>query len=509
MKIRAALASCVVLLALAACGGGGGGGSPPPSTDGAAYVDPTVYSTAAGASLAQADEGAAVTRHEMQVQGATLRYTATAGHLTVRDNTGQPSASFFYVAYTLDGQDAAQRPVTFFYNGGPGSASVWLHLGSFGPKRLATGNPSTSAPKPFPLVDNEETLLPTSDLVFVDAIGTGYSEAIAPRTNQQFWSVDADAAAFRDFVQRYAAANGREASPKFLFGESYGTTRSAVLALLLETAGVHLNGVVLQSSVLDYNSNCAMLERVSCAGYLPSYAAVGAYHGRVAPPPADLGSFVQQMRGFTTQTYSPALDAYLQHGTPPAASLIDALVADTGEPARQWQIDLNLDPTTFQYTLLANTLVGRYDGRMSAPQGSALAAEGDPSATFIDTQFASAIASYLRNGLGYANASSYPTLSNAILSWNFSHDGRALPDTVPDLAAALALNPSLKVLSVSGYHDLATPFFQTETDLARLGSTAPVQVKSYAGGHMTYLDDNSRRQELADLQAFYRQALLH
>jgi carboxypeptidase C (cathepsin A) len=513
MRARTARACSLLalLLSLAACGGGGGGGSANgglPVGD-FAHVDPNAYSTAPGASLAQPDEGAAVTQHEMQAQGATLHYTATAGHLTVRDGAGRPSASFFYVAYTLDGQDAAQRPVTFFYNGGPGSASVWLHLGSFGPKRLVTGNPSTTAPTPFPLVDNDETLLPTSDLVFVDAIGTGYSQAVAPYTNQQFWGVDADAAAFRDFVQAYAAANGRTASPKFLFGESYGTTRSAVLALLLETAGVHLKGVVLQSSVLDYNANCDQQSaRVSCAGFLPTYAAVGAYHGRVSPPPADLGGFLQQMRGFTAQAYSPALDAYLRNGTPPAGSLLDALVADTGEPAAQWQIDLNLDPTTFRYTLLANTLLGRYDARMTAPQGSALARDGDPSSSFIDGPFAAAIASHLASGLRYGNTTVYPTLSNAIFSWNFSHDGRALPDTVPDLAAALALNPSLKVLSLNGLHDLATPFFQTETDLGRLGAGAPVQLKSYAGGHMTYLDDTARRQQLADLQAFYRQALL-
>jgi carboxypeptidase C (cathepsin A) len=432
-----------------------------------------------------------------------LRYTATAGHLAVRDGAGRPSASFFYVAYTLDGPPAAQRPVTFFYNGGPGSASVWLHLGSFGPKRLDTGNPSTTAPKPFPLVDNQETLLPATDLVFVDAIGTGYSEAVAPYTNQHFWSVDADAAAFRDFVRRYAAAHGREASPKYLFGESYGTTRTAVLALLLETAGVRLSGAVLQSSVLDYNANCGVTGRGSCAGYLPTYSAVGAYHGRVTPAPTDVDGFLLQMRGFTTGTYSPALDAYLLHGTPPPGTLLDALVAGTGAPRLQWQLDLNLDPTTFQYTLLGDTLVGRYDGRMTALKGTPLAAQGDPSSSFIDAQFAGAIASYLRTQLRYTNACAYRTLSDAIYSWDFSHDGRPLPDTVPDLAAALALNPTLKLLSVNGYHDLATPFFQTETDLARLGGTAPVQVKSYPGGHMTYLDDGSRRRELADLQSFY------
>jgi carboxypeptidase C (cathepsin A) len=509
------LLCAAAVLALAACGGGGG--SPPPAEPGAEvpgegtieqpFADATAYSVQPNASLAQANEGTAVSRHQVVARGATLNYTARAGHLVVNDGSGRPQASFFYVAYTLDGQNASQRPVTFFYNGGPGSASVWLHLGSFGPRRLATAAPSTSTPKPFGLVANDDTLLDTTDLVFVDAIGSGHSQAVAPYTNQHFWGVDADAAAFRDFVQRYAAATQRQASPKFLFGESYGTTRSAVLAEMLETAGVSLAGVVLQSSVLDYNSNCGVTGQGSCAGYLPSYAATGAFYGLVSPAPADLGVFTQQMRDFALGSYSPALAAYLAHGTPPPGSLLSSLAAHTGEPVSQWQSHFNMDPTTFQYSLRPNDLIGRYDARMSAPKGSALASEGDPSSTFISSQFASAIQSYLRNSLGYSSITGYVTVSNAINTWDFSHDGRPLPDTIPDLAAALTLNPGLKVLSLSGYHDLATPFFQTELDLERLGPTPAVQVRSYPGGHMTYLDDHSRPLQRADLQAFYLQAL--
>jgi len=194
------------LLALAACSGGGGGSDgngasppPPPPTDN--FTDPVAYSSAATASLASAQEIAAVTRHQFAMGGTTLDYTATTGHLTAFALAGgAPEASFFYVAYTLDGVDPALRPVTFFYNGGPGSASVWLHLGSYGPKRLATHAPSTALPTPLELGHNAESLLDVSDLVFVDAIGTGFSEAIAPNVNRTFWGVDADAAAFRDFV---------------------------------------------------------------------------------------------------------------------------------------------------------------------------------------------------------------------------------------------------------------------------------------------------------------------
>jgi len=505
-------------LGLASCGGGGGGSpppaacpSPPPApTVQATLSDGTLYSTSATAALnACAVEAAAATSHSITLSGTPLAYTATAGHLVARDPaTNAEEASFFYVAYTADHADATTRPITFFYNGGPGSASIWLHLGSFGPKRLVTGDPATNAPTPFPLVDNAETLLDVSDLVFVDAIGTGYSEAISPNNNQSFWGVDKDAAAFRDFVVRYLAANGRNASPKFLFGESYGTTRSGVLAHLLETAGVPLKGIVLQSSVLNYATNCDQVNiTVSCAGYVPTYGEVGAYYSLTNPVPTDSDSYAALMRSFTATTYDPALSAWLTSHTAPSTSLTTQLQNLTGLAASQWQANLNIPPGTFQYNLLPGKLIGRYDGRVSAPLGSALASEGDPSSTFISAQFGAAIGNYLRNSLQYSNPSTYVTLSNAINTWDFSHDGSGVPDVIPDLAAALALNPSMKVLSVNGYHDLATPFHQTERDLARLGANPNISIKVYDGGHMTYLDDTSRVKEHADVRAFYQAAL--
>ncbi|RQP22503.1 peptidase S10 [Albitalea terrae] len=512
--------AAVASIGLASCGGGGGGGgtappaacpSPPPAPvvqD--SLTDSTVYSTSASASLsACAVEAAAATKHSITLGGTPLAYTATAGHLVARDpGTNAEEASFFYVAYTADGANPATRPVTFFYNGGPGSASIWLHLGSFGPKRLVTGDPATNAPTPFPLVDNAETLLDVSDLVFVDAIGTGYSEAISPNTNQSFWGVDKDAAAFRDFIVRYLAANGRNASPKFLFGESYGTTRTGVLSHLMETAGVSLKGIVLQSSVLNYATNCDQVTMtVSCAGYLPTYGEVGAYYSLTNPVPTDSGTYAAQMRSFTSSTYDPALADWLASRTPPSAGLATQLQNLTGLPASQWVTKLNVDPGTFQFNLVAGKLIGRYDARVSAPTGSALASEGDPSSTFISAQFGAAIGPYLSNTLHYANASSYVTLSNAINTWNFSHDGKGVPDVVPDLAAAMAQNPALKVLSVNGYHDLATPFHQTERDLARLDPNPNIAIKVYDGGHMTYLDDASRVKEGADVRTFYQSLL--
>ena len=509
-KLMPRIGACLALaLLLAGCGGGGGsGGSPAPPAP--TFTDPVLYSTAATASLPSAAEISAVTHHQLVLNGTTLNYTATAGHLTAQGLTSSaPEASFFYVAYTLDGANAATRPVTFFYNGGPGSSTVWLHLGSYGPKRLVTGDPATTAPTPFPLIDNAQSLIDVSDLVFVDAVGTGLSEAIAPNVNQTFWSVDADAAVFRDFVMRYLAANNRGASPKFLFGESYGTTRSAVLANMLESAGVSLNGVVLQSSVLNYNVACGVIAPiVSCAGYLPSYGAVGAWYNLDNPNPAPsaLPAFIAQERALAAGQYDPAVTAFLTMGALPPASLLTQLASTTGMSLAGWQTHFNMNPDFYQANLIPGTLIGLYDARVSAPIGSPLAIEGDPSSTFINASFASTITTYLNDGLQYTNPSSYVLLSNAIRTWGFAHDGNTLPDTIPDLAAALAQNPQLKVLSVNGYHDLVTPFFQTERDLARLGPMANVQLRFYLGGHMTYLDDGSRALEKADLVQFYQGA---
>ncbi len=499
-----------IALAIALSLGGCGGGGSSSTTPSPGFFDPTLYSTSATGSLPQAAELASITHHQIVVNGATLAYTAAAGHLTARTpGTATAEASFFYVAYTLDNKPAATRPLTFFYNGGPGSSTVWLHLGSFGPKRLVTGDPSTTAASPFPLVDNADSLLDISDLVFVDAIGTGFSEAIGPNTNQSFWGVDADAAAFRDFVVRYLAANNRASSPIFLFGESYGTTRSALLAFLLETAGVHINGVALQSSALNYNSNCGITgSPLSCAGYVPSYGATGAYYNLDVPNPPDatLPNFIAQMRAFTSASYDPALAQFFA-GVAPSSTLVTQLSNMTGISAPKWQANFNMTPGFYQTNLLPGTLIGLYDARVSAPLGSALARDGDPSSTFVTPSFVTTIGTYLSSDLQYTTPSAYAVSSNAINTWNFAHDGLPLPDVIPDLAAAIAQNPTLQVLSLNGYHDLVTPFFQTERDLARLGVNANVQTTFYRGGHMTYLDDGSRPLEKTDLVQFYQRAV--
>ncbi|MFG6428438.1 S10 family peptidase [Roseateles sp. LYH14W] len=505
--MRATPLTWLLVLLLTACGGGGGGGSsaPPPVGNLPGLTDTTVYSSAPEASLPGAVEAAAVSTQTLTANGQTLSYTATAGHLIARDAAGAAQASVFYVAYTLSGADATTRPVTFFYNGGPGSASVWLQLGSFGPKRLVTGVPETTAARPFTMVDNAEHLLGQSDLVFINAVGSGYSQAIAPFTNRSFWGVGADAALFRDFILRYLAVYNRAASPKYLFGESYGGPRTAVLARRLQEAGVMLDGLVLQSPAMDYNSNCAITTGKGCNGFLPTFAAVGAFHRLTQPVPSDPDAWAANARSYAEQVYAPALQAFISGGQQ-APALWQPLADLTGLPVSRWQATLNVSADDYRQWLISGQLLGRYDGRMKAATGSQLAAEGDPSSTWIGGSFAQGITTHLRDQLGYRNASTYVILSNAIQHWDFSHAGRALPDTLPDLAAALTQNPRLRVLAVSGYHDLATPFHLTEIDLARVDASR-VKIRNYAGGHMSYLDDATCIAQLADMKAFYANTL--
>ncbi len=510
-----ALAGVLLAAILTGCGGGGGGApapvaAPPPPPPVAAlpgsYADPISYSGAPTAALANPPEGSAKVQASIALDGRALAYTATTGHLTATDlQTGQPLASFFYVAYTAGAQPAAQRPVTFFYNGGPGSASIWLHLGSFGPRRMATSFPSTEPPASAPqLVDNQETLLDHSDLVFVDAIGTGYSQAIAPRTNAQFWGVDQDAAAFRDFVRRYLAANNRQASPLYLFGESYGAPRTAVVANLLESAGVRVAGVMLQSAAMNYNSNCGMFDpgQLSCEGYIPSYAAVASYHQNGSLP-SDFSTVLQRAREFAAGSYRSEAGALIANGTPPSEATLAQLSGYTGLPVLTWRQDFSMLPGAYRARLLPGQTIGRYDARVKAPNGSALAAGGDPSMSLVGATFVNSIKPYLESELRYSASTPYISSNNVINVWNFSHDGKAVPDTIPDLAAALTLNPAMKVIAMSGYHDLATPFYQTELDLARLGAGAGIQIRNYDSGHMSYLDDRVRRLQKADLRTFY------
>ncbi len=525
------------LLALAGCGGDGTSTTPPPPDQ--AYTDNVAYSPKAGDSLpaAQITEQAAVMHHSWSAGGTTVNYTTTTGHLTASDPSGNAEATMSYVAYTAPSADGSPRPVTFFYNGGPGSSSVWLRLGSFAPTRVATPDPLMTNWPNFPLVDNQESLIATTDMVFIDPPGTGLSEAIQPNTNKTFWGADSDVQVMRDFIRRYLSVNNRASSPIYLYGESYGTPRTNMLALSLESAGVHLTGIVLQSSILNYfadpgetaaitngNPGNAQVELKyttdGMIGYFLSYAQVAAYFNQVAPAPTSMGAFALQIQNFVTAQYSSLAQyapTFFFGGSAPQTT---PATFPNNTTLSAWSAQTNMTVASlnayfgnnyYGTALVPGYTIGRYDGRVSLPSSDPrLAADSDPSDILISQPFTTALATQMPNYLGYtAPNATYQTLNNDIIgAWNFSHAGQAVPDTIPDLLAALTLNPQLKVLSANGYHDLATPFFITENQLARLQSVSGInpnlQVTFYQGGHMIYLDNTARPQLKSDLVAYYQ-----
>jgi carboxypeptidase C (cathepsin A) len=500
------------------------------------YIDPVPYSANAtdGLAASQASEKAAVMHYQWTLGRTPINYTTTTGHLTATDSKGNPEATMSYVAYTAPSTNGSPRPVTFVYNGGPGSSSIWLRLGSFAPTRVATPDPVFGNWPNYPLVDNKESLIDTTDMVFIDPPGTGLSEAILPNTNQNFWSTDADVDIMRDFIERYLSVNNRSTSPIYLYGESYGTPRTDMLALALESAGIHLTGIVLQSSILNYfadaieavaitgSSSALALDTDTLAGYFPGYAAVAAYYNQASPTPLNQDLYALQTSLFVTDEYN-RLRRFAQSwvlsqlgipdalGTPvfPRPATLQEWTLPSGLTLQALQGYFNVNP--FSITLLPGTTIGRYDGRVSLPNSDPrLQTDGDPSDILISQPFTTALATQLPDYLGYTapNATYMPLNDNIIQVWDFSHDGQPLPDTIPDLLGALTLNPQLKVLSENGFHDLATPFFNTEKQLARLqtvpGLNPDLQVNFFQGGHMIYLDDVARPLMKRDLVRFYR-----
>jgi len=469
-------------------------------------------------------EECSTTHHQVNIGSQQIPYTAKAGNLLIRDGD-DPVASVFYAAYTRDGiTNLDHRPVTFFYNGGPGSSTIWLHMGSFGPRIVETANAQPTGPAPYHVVNNNDSLLDRSDLVFIDAVGTGFSRIVGKGQGTNFWGVDGDVEAFGKFITRYVTVNHRWNSPKFLFGESYGTPRSAALVYHLQQQGMSFNGVVLLSSILNYARRAPGLGE-GFVDMLPSYAAIAWFHNKLPDKPADLGAFLQQARDFASGEYAQAL---AKGQTLPAAQA-DAVAARlhgfTGLSAEYFKrANLRVNPSRFRKELLRDEhrTVGRYDGRFEGIDFDAAGEEptSDPSSTAIEGAFTAAFNSYLAGELNHSQETPYQVSNREVgRAWDFKHKlpeylgwnrPFPLPCTVDDLAQAIRENPGLKVLSANGYFDLATPFFGTERDLngADLDQSlcGNVTFRYYPSGHMVYLNPEARKAFRADLAAFYDSA---
>lgn len=485
-------------------------------------LDTTAYGSGRDDFITDVTESAAITQHKVTINGTTISYTARAGHLVTTDQySARPAAKIFYVAFTADGAAPSKRPLTFFYNGGPGSSAVFLLLGSFGPRRIKTSMPYFTPPAPYALEDNKDSLLDHTDLVFINPVGTGYSAAITPGKNGDFWGVDEDARSIKQFIKRYLTVYTRWNSPKFLFGESYGTPRTCVLTWLLHEDGVDLNGVVLQSSILDYSQ-----PNIS-VGILPTFAADALFHNKVtvSPAPTDLPSFMKAVEQFARGPYAAAKATFPNVDPGVVQSLSDIL----GIPPvvlKDWKLDpATANGTTFLTTLLQDdgVAVGAYDGRVTADDtgiaGSVDPNSGgnDPTMTAVGGVYTAMWNVYLNEELQFTSTSPFMDLNDqAFRYWNFDHidptgahrGGIASLYTAGDLAAAMELNPYLRVFSANGYYDAVTPFFQTILDLenmplGNLHARDNLAIHNYPSGHMIYLDNDSRSAMKADLAAFY------
>ena len=459
-----------------------------------------------------------VTQHSIVIGGVPVAYTATAGTLIVRNDKDEPWASMGYVAYVKkDG--TARRPITFAFNGGPGSSSMWLHMGALGPRRVVTADAGPTPPPPYQVVDNAYSILDKTDLVMIDPVGTGLSKAVGDAKDKDFWGADPDIDSIAHFIRQYVSDNGRWNSPKYMLGESYGTTRAPGIIDRLEDKGMAFNGVILVSvamdlgALFDYSGNDRPYPLI-----LPSYAAVSAYHKVLPTPPQNLDAFLNEVRQYAAGEYASALLAGDALPAARRAAVVKKLHEYTG--LSEDYIDkanLRLGEGLYSQELLRQkgATVGRLDARFVGPTLDILAKEADydPQASAISAAYIAAFLAYYNEELKFGQGKTYMTTNYDVgRAWDFKHKvpGAEFPqpmiDAVPDLAHAMILNPNLRVLVQNGTYDLATPIFATETQMNAVHIPANlrdhIEMKYYPAGHMMYVYEPSLKAFKADIAEF-------
>jgi len=462
-----------------------------------------------------------VTHHRITVDGKTLAYTATAGRLPIKRGDGKIEAEMFFVAYTLDGQEAGKRPLTFCFNGGPGSASVWLHMGAVGPRQVVLQPNGFMPAAPYRIADNPNTLLDKSDLVFVDAIATGLSRAANAEMIKKYLGVKGDIEAFGEFIRLYITRYERWPSPLFILGESYGTTRAAGIANYAADHGISFNGITLLSTAMDFGTlEWSKNNDVPYILLVPSFTMIAAYHKRLAPElMQDLGKTRQEVEHWAMGDYATALAKGDSLPADERQKMIDAYARYTGLDRKLIDnANLRIDVEQFTHNLLLDQKmrVGRLDGRFTGvdPEGLLETHDFDPTASAIVPPYTSVFNNYLRNDLGYKVDMPYKVFAweePAFQKWDWGEAIKGFPNTAPGLRAALAKNPYLKVLVMEGYYDLATPYLAANYSIDHLNLGPQLRKNigfdTYEAGHMVYVDNTSHAKMTRDLGEFMGKCL--
>jgi carboxypeptidase C (cathepsin A) len=461
-----------------------------------------------------------VTQHRLAVGGKTIDYTATAGTLIVRDDEDKPIASMGYVAYTRhDTKVSGSRPILFAFNGGPGSSSLWLHMGVLGPKRVVVSDPTPTPAAPYRTVDNQFGVLDKSDLVMIDPVGTGVSHAVCDHKDEEFWAVDPDIDSVSRFIAQYVSDNNRWTSPKYLLGESYGTTRAAAIVdYLRNRRALTFNGLILVSVATDIEAIFAELPGNDrpYAVYLPGYAAVAWYHHMLPNQPAALEPFLSEVRNYASGPFTAALLKGDALSDAEREAVTQKMHEYTGLSVEYLKAaNLRVSENAFAHELLRaqRLTVGRLDGRFTGPTPDPLARETDydPQSAAISAAYAAAFLDYYHGELKFGQGTTYRTTNFGIGDrWKWVHNTERGPQPVVnsgvDLSDELFKDANLRVLVLQGYYDLATPFAATEYVMTHLGVTpqiaARIQIRYYEAGHMMYVNPPSIAKMKADMDAF-------
>lgn len=459
------------------------------------------------------------TDHSIVIDGETIAYRAAAGRMVLKTEEGKAKAAVFFVAYTRKDADPATRPITISFNGGPGSSSVWMHLGLLGPRRVLSGDVDALAKPPYRLADNDLSLLNVSDLVFIDPVSTGYSRPAPGEEAKQFHGLQQDVESVGEFIRLYITRYQRWSSPKFLIGESYGTTRAAALAgHLQERFGMFLNGLMLVSAVLNFQTiEFTTGNDLPYLLYLPSYTATAWYHHRLADDlQADLQQAIAQAGAFASTDYLAALyegDALRDDLRSAVAAKLAQLTGLSVEYILR--ANLRIEHMRFCKELLRNQrrTVGRLDSRFTAADRDAVGEhfEFDPSYAAIHGAYSGALNAYVRGELSFTSDLPYEVLAGLYETWDYSKHQNQFVDVSETLRSAMTQNPALQVIVANGYFDLATPFAATGYTVNHLALEphlrGNLRMTYYAAGHMMYVHEPSLRQLAADLRAFVRSSI--